>query len=394
MSEERAELDLIIIGGGIAGLWLLNQLHHQGYRVALFEAAELGAAQTLASQGMIHGGIKYALGGALTGASEAIADMPDRWRACLAGEGPVDLTGLQVLSERYYLFAEGTSLGKLTGFFASRAMRGRIERLKRTAYPESLSRFDGVVYGLNDFVLDTSALLARLRKPVADRIFRLRVAGEQLQRAADGWRFLVPGTNKPIHARHLALCAGAGNGPLLTDLKIDAPQMQIRPLHQVVVRQPDLTALYGHCVTGIRRPEPRLTITSHPDPEHSDSWLWYLGGALATDGVERTEAAQIDHARSELQRCVPWIDWTKGEFESLRIDRAEPAQEGGKRPDQAFMAAADGCLVCWPTKLSLAPDLGDRVLDHIVQHGPVAPTDPPPPLDLPLPTAELGARPW
>ena len=94
----RPDLDAIIIGGGIAGLWLLNRLTSDGYGCVLLEADELGCGQTLASQGMIHGGIKYALGGALTGASEAIADMPDRWRAALAGEGPVDLSGLEVLA--------------------------------------------------------------------------------------------------------------------------------------------------------------------------------------------------------------------------------------------------------------------------------------------------------
>ena len=394
MSQERAELDLIIIGGGIAGLWLLNLLHHQGYRVALFEAEELGAVQSLASQGMIHGGIKYALGGALTGASEAIASMPDRWRACLAGEGPVDLTGLEVLSERYYLFAEGTSLGKLTGFFASRALRGRIERLKRPDYPEALKAFDGVAYGLNDFVLDTHTLLDRLRQPVADRIFQLRANAEQLRRTDTGWELTLPGSHHRLNASHLALCAGAGNGRLLTELGIKSPKMQLRPLHQVLVRQPGLEKLFAHCVTGISRPEPRLTITSHPDSEHPGQNLWYLGGQLATDGVQRTEAEQTAHARSELTRCVPWIDWTRAEFESLRIDRAEPAQEGGRRPDEAFLSPVGGALVCWPTKLSLAPHLGDRVLEHIARGNQTKAIGKPPSLDLNLPTATLGARPW
>ena len=77
---DSVQLDAILAGGGIAGLWLTNLLHARGYRVALLEADTVGGAQTLASQGMIHGGIKYALGGSLTGASEAIATMPGRWR--------------------------------------------------------------------------------------------------------------------------------------------------------------------------------------------------------------------------------------------------------------------------------------------------------------------------
>ena len=83
---------VVVIGGGIAGLWLLNLLTRRGYGAVLLEAGALGCQQTLASQGMIHGGLKYALSGMLTGASEAIAAMPDRWAANLAGRGEIDLS--------------------------------------------------------------------------------------------------------------------------------------------------------------------------------------------------------------------------------------------------------------------------------------------------------------
>ena len=70
--------DIAILGGGIAGLWLLNLLAKRGYSVLLIEKEALGSGQTIASQGMIHGGIKYALGGFLSDASETISAMPAR----------------------------------------------------------------------------------------------------------------------------------------------------------------------------------------------------------------------------------------------------------------------------------------------------------------------------
>jgi len=381
-------VDVAIVGGGIAGMWLLNLLHHRGYRVVLFEAEAVGCQQTLGSQGMVHGGLKYALGGSLNRASEAIAHMPARWRDCLAGVGEVDLSGLVPLSERYYLFAEGNSLGKLTSFFASRLLRGRIEKLHAASLPASLERFDGVVYGLSDFVLDTTALLARLQVPVADRIYRHRIEADQLHQGPAGWQIGLHDTT--LLARQLILAAGAGNGSLITGLGMAEPAMQLRPLHQVIVRHPDLQPLYAHCLTGITRSEPRLTITSHPDLRSAPNrWLWYLGGQLATEGVTRQSMAQEEHARKELRRCVPWIDWQNAEFDSLRLDRAEPARAGRQRPDEAFVAAADRCLVCWPTKLSLAPDLGDRVLAALAPAGPCGPD-----LPLLLPHARLGKVPW
>ncbi|HCC44093.1 MAG TPA: FAD-binding oxidoreductase, partial [Gammaproteobacteria bacterium] len=53
------KIDIAILGGGIAGLWLLNLLVSRGYSVVLLEKEALGAGQTIASQGMIHGGVKY-----------------------------------------------------------------------------------------------------------------------------------------------------------------------------------------------------------------------------------------------------------------------------------------------------------------------------------------------
>ena len=71
MSNTTHQFDAIILGGGIAGLWLLSLLRNQGYEAILLEKEGLGSGQTFASQGMIHGGIKYSLAGAMTGASES-----------------------------------------------------------------------------------------------------------------------------------------------------------------------------------------------------------------------------------------------------------------------------------------------------------------------------------
>lgn len=386
-ATQPSEVDAAIVGGGIAGIWLLNLLQAKGYRAVLFEGRTLGGSQTLASQGMIHGGLKYALGGSLTGASEAIGRMPERWRECLHGTGSVNLAGLQPLSEDYFMFAAGGTLGRLTGFFASKTLRGRIGKVDRTEYPEALQPLEGVVYRLNDFVLDTSALLEHLLAPVGHLAYQHDVKREHLRPDGDGWCITTPAGI--VRARRLILCAGTGSGPLLDALGPEAPRMQTRPLHQVLVRHPQLQPLYAHCLTGIRKPEPRLTITSHREP-HGRGWLWYLGGSLATEGVSLGENALIDHARAELNVCVPWLDWRRATFDTLRIDRAEPFQTQGNRPDEAFAWSGAASIVCWPTKLSLAPDLGERVLSLLDSPAPAAAPLP----RLKLPEALLGQPPW
>ena len=389
MPSDSLHIDTIIAGGGIAGLWLLNVLRSRGYSAVLLEAESLGGAQTLASQGIIHGGIKYALRGTLTGASEALSRAPGRWRACLEGTGEVDLRGLEPLCDRFHLFADAGALGRLSAFFASKALRGRVEKLDRRDFPEALhdDAIRGPVYRLEDFVLDTPALIERLGALVSGSIYRHSLTPDActLDRAVE-----VRLADSNLTANRLILAAGAGNDALIEGLGLSGMAMQRRPLHQATVRHPDLTPLYGHWLAAAGQTEPRMTITTHFNGGESagSGLLWHLGGQLATDGVGRSAEAQRQQARLELETCFPWMDWSLATFDTWRIDRAEPRQRAGFRPDHAFAEASGPCIVCWPTKLTLAPDLGDRVLSLL------PPPEHPSPGRLNLQAAAVGRPPW
>ena len=93
-------VDVVIVGGGIAGLWLLARLRQLGYGTLLIESEQLGAGQTLCAQGIIHGGAKYALHGRVSDSATAIAEMPALWRRCLNGEDEmINLRGARMLAE-------------------------------------------------------------------------------------------------------------------------------------------------------------------------------------------------------------------------------------------------------------------------------------------------------
>ncbi len=385
MAKRTIHTDAVIIGGGVAGLWLLNALRRAGYGAVLLESQRLGSHQTLASQGVIHGGLKYALDGAPGRASETISGMPARWRACLEGNGEMDLTGLKPLSEHVHLFAEQSGSGPLPAFFASDALHSAAQRLRAEEHPEFLrsNAFKGIVYRLNDFVLDPMRLMERLASVGAPHAYTASRI-DRIHDGADAARIEIG--NLRIACRRLILAAGAGNEALLKRLGLPVA-MQRRSLHQVVVRHPDATPFFGHCLTDNQGAEPRLTITSHPVGSDG-GWLWCVGGRLATSGSDRSVADQRQFARSELAACAPWVDWRKAEIECLRLDRAEPRQAAGQRPDEAFAELQSSCIVCWPTKLTLTPDLGRKVLAFMP--APERPAHPP----LDLPAATLGAPPW
>ncbi|MFH7489632.1 FAD-dependent oxidoreductase, partial [Pseudomonas syringae pv. tagetis] len=79
-------------------------------------------------------------------------------------------------------------------------------------------------------------------------------------------------------------------------------------------------------------------------------WVWDLVGDLAeAEGVARVPDAQISVARKELVGLLPWVDLSQARWASLRVDRAEPAQSGLVRPDNAYLDSQRRLMVGWPT---------------------------------------------
>lgn len=368
MGTGTLHIDIAIIGGGIAGLWALNSLRNNGYSAVLFESEALGGYQTIGSQGIIHGGIKYALSGVLDRASDTIAAMPQVWRDCLAGRGAVDLRGCEILSEGFHLWSDTALPSRLSAFFASKLLRGRVDKLTEDQYPAALrwSNLSGQVYRLPDFVLDIPSLVEALARPHRDALLRIDWSAARLQRQGREATLALPGCN--VVPQRLLLCAGAGNEALMATLGSSSPAMQRRPLQQVVVKHQYPQPLYAHCMGG--NPSPRLTVTSHRN--RAGEPIWYLGGDLATAGADVAPQRVIDSARRELDELLPDVNLGETQWRTVRLDRAEPRQSTALRPDNAFLGkldSVDNTLVAWPTKLTLCPQLGDELISQLNDAG-------------------------
>lgn len=400
------DVDVAIIGGGIAGLWVLHRLVASGYNAVLIESHALGAGQTIASQGIIHGGIKYALLGQITDASEAIAAMPGTFRDCIEGRGEVDLRDVRVNATHQFLWSVSGLGGRLTTFLAGRLARARATALPRDQRPAPFDdpRFRGRVYQLEEPVLDTQSLVRQLaRDHLASLLLGVVDRPERTDKDAHRWSLRVQdptGENNrslTVHARHVVLTAGAGNADLAAQMGLLQPRMEMqrRPLHMVMVRGENLApSLFGHCLGTSALP--RLTITSHVDD--AGRTVWYLGGEIAERGVGRSMAEQVDAARAELHEVLPWIDQSDVAWSTFHIDRAEPRTDKRKRPDLPFAETQDHVTVAWPTKLAFAPRLAAQVLDEVATSlGPAAsPTgDPPQPEGLrDWPCPPIATTPW
>jgi glycerol-3-phosphate dehydrogenase len=410
MAVGEISVDVLVLGGGIAGLWTLARLRGAGYSCLLVEKTALGSGQTIASQGIIHGGIKYALTGAASRASKAIAEMPAIWRGCLAGgrgQGELDLSGVRVLSDHQLLWTTGGIASRLAGVAASKAIRTEVARVAREEYPPAFvpAPKSVHVYRVDEPVLDPRSLLERLGELSTGAIVHapeisIADAGREgatvvLRRSESAGGEL---NETRLRARRLIFAAGAGNEELLAGAPTGAaPMMQRRRLHMIMVRAKPgvLPPVFGHCV-GLSD-TPRITISTQTDSEGRT--VWYLGGQIAESGVERDRQPQIDAAIAETRACLPWIDLLAAEWATLRISRAEGLTAGGERPDEAVVVAVDPAIAVWPTKLAFAPAVASRVLALLGEQGITPSGAAPPPVGAgeavpiaPLPWEDRSVR--
>ena len=376
----KVDVDALIIGGGIAGLWTLRRLRDEGYNAVLLEDEALGAGQTRYAQGIIHGGTKYALTGKLTASSEAVAGMPAIWRACQAGTGEIDLGSAQQISDAHYLWSTASLASRITGFFASQVMRARTSALKPEQRPAIFRHrdFRGNIYRLDEPVFDTLSVLRALAAPVMAAI--VAVSKHSLQMRSSGLDVeTVNGEAYEFDFKRLILMAGQGNEELLTAAGQSRPAMQLRPLKMVMMRGGLTEKVFAHCMgAGVN---PRLTITSHMDNENNI--VWYLGGQLAEDGVYRSDSGQIAMAQQELAELIPWQSLNAAQWATLDVNRAEVRHADGHRPDTCYAEQQGEIITAWPTKMALAPLLAQQVVDlvsGIDKTGKSLPTWPAPPI--------------
>lgn len=360
------QLDAVIFGGGVAGLWLLDRLTREGNRCLLLEANALGAGQTIAAQGIIHGGMKYSLQGLLSKSARNIREMPAVWRDALLGCTTPVLTRTRVRAEECYLW-QTDSLSSRAGMLGARiGLQVAPELVAVEDRPAPLAQVPGTVARLPEQVICVQSLLADLADQYHAQILAIdAVRGLAFELNSPGEVQAIvlksPAGNRSLklHPRHVVFTAGAGNASLRQLAGLDGQSMQRRPLHMVLVRG-SLPVLNGHCVDGART---RVTITS--DVDASGRTVWQVGGQLAEDGAALDALELVQRARQELQTVLPGVDFTRAEWSSYRVDRAEGVTATGGRPENVQVLCAGNVTTGWPAKLALAPVLAREIAGRI-----------------------------
>lgn len=382
--RDAAEIDVAVFGGGIAGLWLLNHLRALGFDVLLFEKTALGSGQTIASQGIIHSGVKYTFDGVMRPQTEALSSMPKIWLDCIAGRGEVDLRGTEILASNQLMFTTGGLVNRIAGAFATKALRSDVNALERDEFPEIFRarEFSGKLYRLEEPVLAARSVIVALQERMKKVIYVAET--KELRREAGRIIEINLGASV-VRPRACVFTSGEGNEGFAEKLGLDKTKVtQRRPLRMFLARGLP-HRIYAHCL--VPEPKPRVTITTH---DLNGENVWYLGGNIAEKAVGLNDTEALRWAHSEMTHVFPWLDWKFVHWAIHDVDRAEPAANK-LLPSGPTLTTVGNAALAWPTKLALAPALTQQVLRWLDQLD-MAPSNKS--TELPLSLAEPARYPW
>ncbi len=344
----KHKVDILIIGAGIAGLWLFHRLKRAGYDALLLEKNAIGGGQSIASQGIIHSGLKYTLAGQVSALARSISIMPDLWRAALNGNGPVDLSAAKENAASQHLLIPPGLMGSLIKTISKKALGKGAKETPLEEWPGDISAsgFHGSLVHMGEPVLDIPGIIHALAEPYKDCI-----------RQNDGTE---------IEAKLTIYTAADGNEEAAKQNNHNKGlETQKRPLLMGLMKHAPFP-LYAHFVGNSDKPV--ATITTHKGKD--GTLIWYVGGAVAERAKDSSPEEVYSAIRKAFAKYMPQVDLSGIEWATLPIDRIEgKSKTDGWLPDTPTIHESGDTLYCWPTKLTFAPLLSDMIFDRVEKSG-------------------------
>lgn len=352
--------DIVIFGGGIAGLWSLARLRAAGYDVLLLERDSLGGIQSLGSQGIIHSGLKFAIAGKVSTLAQSISAMPLKWRDALAGRGPVDLSKVSALADSQLLLIPKGIIGGVTKIVTQKILGQGVHELAPKEWPEplKLSGFNGTAIFMDELVLDMPKVIEALVEPHKDCIKKI-----PFEESADPLGFLKKHNIKP--KRIIYTSATSNHDIAKANDHNTGLETQKRPLLMGMMRGAPYP-LYAHCIgTGEK---PVVTITTHTCTD--GTLVWYLGGLVAERSKDADPKEVYKATCAAFSKYLPNVDLSNVQWSVFPVDRSEgKSKTDGWMPDTPTIHHTADSLYCWPTKMTFAPMLGDMIIKTLAQDG-------------------------
>src|SRR5262249_20407516 len=248
-------VDVVVIGGGVQGLLILNTLIAAGYSCALVTEGDLGAGQTLHSHGFLNTG--FGLGG---------RELPE--------------AAAQLVHP--FLRARGVTLTGNWAILPPPGLRGLLlrtrpafARLPPAHLPEGFSpTFRDAARALPDYSFNKRQLVAALSQGREGYILHGSVTGFRGRNPVEALMLRPEGSDAEVEVRASAVvvAAGCGSKRLLRDLVGATPQLKRvkhRVVHMLCLRAPH-DALPATSVVALSL---GLLLAAHDDGERV---IWYV----------------------------------------------------------------------------------------------------------------------
>jgi len=355
--------DIIIFGAGIAGLWTFHRLKRMGYNPLLLETDTIGGGQTIAAQGIIHSGLKYAFAGKVNKLAQSISTMPNLWREALAGRGDVDLSAAQLLTDSQFLMIPSGLMGGLLKLVTRQILGESVRECERSQWPKNIEAtgFDGSVVFMDEPVLDVPSVLRALADPYRESIRSIDWDDVEILSESGQIHSTLIGGKKIMADRYIFTAAGSNHEIAQTLGHDKGLKTQKRPLVQGMMKNAPYE-LYVHLVGPSDKPV--ATITTHKSSD--GRWVWYIGGAAAERDLQASAQEVYNAILEAFSTYVPSIDLSEISWSTVPIYRVEGRSDTqGWMPDTPVIHDVENALYCWPTKLTFAPMLSDMLLEKL-----------------------------
>ncbi len=357
------ECDVLVVGGGVQGLWLANDLTRRGFSVTLLTDRALGFGQTLHSHLLLHRGYLYS-----------------------------DLELIKQIreSERMFRFFVDEHMAEPPNRVTMYVMNRAEELRRRQTWAAADLRWapcklpavfaggeagHATAMATGEMWLDGEELMAALAAPVAGRL--VRAAGARFEPQSGAVVATSNGIELAFAADYVVLAAGAGNAALAhaalrggSGRGAPVPQ-QLRRSQMMVVRNAELPDI------AFVHPELSLfSVAKRWDGEVV--WLVSFGSDETYEGDPAGDDPPVDRARlgagvNALARVVPSlgsseVEW--GWYTGLKSELRQRDRPGALPSGLAVETVEEGrILAVWPTKLTLAPLAATRVAEVLQEWG-------------------------
>lgn len=380
------DIDVVIIGGGIQGLWLLGDLLDKGYQAILLERRRPGFGQTGHSHVFLHEGHMFASGPKemrqeIVKNAELVREANLLWMSALEDGRLANLKQLKTSfyvgwtnQERAFTFYAACGLANIP----CERVTNRPSEFGRLPMIKTFYKSEGICLEakvLLDHLLDHDAL----RKRVS---YCTEISVETYD--SGGFGLAVNSGSKALQVRagSIVLSAGAGNEKLVnclftkTDIRLDATATRQQTVKTFMLVIRDLNGLlkpaagmfqeFGGIFIVSRQDSQRRTVLLIGDKQRE--LMPFPGEITAFDAT-----TWFHRLKTPLEDLLPEIvknadDYEWGIYEGIKAEpwtMSDKLRDGGALPRGYYVHKHLHAPVwlTWPTLLTFAP----MVASHIVQ---------------------------